>query len=92
MDALEAETIFALEDDIQPGAPVDAAWTSCGGTYRAPATVVRRNAKSICVSLDESIVRDGDVIYKQGRVITVPRLMSSGWSTNNRIEPRGGYT
>lgn len=93
MTADEAEMVFAFEDDLIEGSPVEVRWTSGGARYRATASVVKRNAQSVRVVLDEPVMSPFEirVVYPKGHYITVPLLMGTGWSALARVEPRGGY-
>jgi hypothetical protein len=80
-----------FERALTVGHRVEVRWTNSHYSYVVPATVVTINEASIVVTLDTAVERNGEVIYRAGRRIRVPRLsarhFSSArlWSTNNGV-------
>lgn len=88
----EFRKVCDFEVGLKIGDPVLVRWTNCGRYFRAAGTVAKINAKSLRVTLTESVLWGDEYTYPVGREILVPSIDNiRDWSCSNRVEPVGGY-
>jgi hypothetical protein len=95
MNGDEFRSVVGFENGLRIGDPVVIRWTNCGSYYAAKATLSKINAKSFKATLDEEVPCSYGEPYSIGREIKAPRFTWGSclktWTTNNRVEPVGGY-
>lgn len=95
---------MAFDKTIAVGMSAEVRWTNNFNAYRAAGKVVKVNAKSVRVALNDAIYAPeydkasgtfskGALMYEAGREIAVPRCVLSTmdrWSFNNGVFPLVG--
>lgn len=92
MTADEYKKVTDFESGLAEGHSVLVRWTCSGRFFVANATVEKVNGKSFVVILDQDVISQATRVYGAGHCIKVPSIDNiKGWSSNNRVEPVGGY-
>lgn len=82
---MTANEVTKFENNLKAGDKVRANWTNCGQTFTAIVIIVKINAKSYRVALEEA-TKSVDGIYPKGYQLVIPTQNSEFWSRANRLE------
>ena len=63
-----------------------ARWTSAEGQFRAYGLIKVVHRKNVLFELLERVYYDGNLLYRVGGLVYVPRYMTEDWNPNNCIE------